>query len=541
MLLKSLNDWYRGLKQIFPPYLVLLALFPIIIGFFIDYDLSDSRYVVINLVWMPIFTIPSILTQRKILVKVSAVLYFLVGIIEIGHWIVLKGPVTITSLLVISNTNYNEAIEFMDLKGTFGLIVLIPYLVLFVFSLRHPYKFEKSKYRSILIWIVALVSSVFILENAINGRLVRKGTPQIVKVAISFVNEINLYKEAMKRTEPRELDAKLTHNAGSQTCVLIIGESCSRRHLSLYGASRITNPKLGSRNDIIIYDNVVSPYSNTLNAVLSCLSESNLENKIPADRSVDIIDIFHSAGFKTYWISNQSPIGVWDNVVTLFANKSDYVKFVNTSSNTSFEATLNVSYDSKLFSPFIKVLNEKVAKKFIVLHLMGSHSAYSKRYPSSFNRFRGASKKDRTIAEYDNSVLYNDFIVDSLLRILSSTISANNNSVSSAIYLSDHGENVYDEGGVAGHDYANELPAPNVEVPFIVWLSPNYIKLDKTKAETVSTNIKKPFVSDDLFHAIMDLNHITSPYLNKSRSIFNAHFNDLRKRVLEDGRDYDKK
>ena len=111
-----------------------------------------------------------------------------------------------------------------------------PYLVLFVFSLRHPYKFEKSKYCSILIWIVALVSSVFILENAINERLVCKGTPQIVKVAISFVNQINLYKEAMKRTEPRELDAKLTHNAGSQTCVLIIGESCSRRHLSLYGA-----------------------------------------------------------------------------------------------------------------------------------------------------------------------------------------------------------------------------------------------------------------------------------------------------------------
>ena len=54
-------------------------------------------------------------------------------------------------------------------------------------------------------------------------------------------------------------------------------------------------------------------------------------------------------------------------------------------------------------------------------HLMGSHSSYSKRYPAEYNIFTDYStKKEKIINEYDNSVLYNDFIVDSLLNILDS-------------------------------------------------------------------------------------------------------------------------
>ncbi|MCD4680812.1 MAG: phosphoethanolamine transferase [Bacteroidales bacterium] len=539
--MKKFYTALKALKEIYPPYLVLLVITPIITGFIIDHELSDSRHIIINLIWIPLFTIPFILVQKRIIYQLATLIYFLIGLIEIGHWIILKGPVTLTSLLVMSNTNYLEAIEFLDLKATTGLLILIPYTFLFFFSFRHSPKYFQSKIKPYIIGAVLLVSAIFIFENAIHERFIRKGVPQIVKVSFSFIDKINLYREAMQEIDPRILNANSTFIASRQTFVLILGESCSRQHMSLYGASRNTNPKLERRNDLIIYDNVVSPYSNTLNSVLSMFSQSNIERKISFENSIDIIDVFYSAGFKTYWISNQSPIGIWDNLVTVFAKKSDYFKFVNTTSNSSFEAILTTSYDSKLFKPFISALKEDVSKKFIVLHLMGSHSSYSKRYPSDFDIFNGSNNREETIAEYDNSMLYNDFIIDSLLNIIITNDSPQNSSIISAIYLSDHGENVYDELDRVGHDYSKELPNANVEVPFIVWLSPGYLNLNPEKVKVINSNRNKPFVSDDLFHSIMDLNGIQSSYLEEERSIFSEKFNEARQRILEDGKDYDKK
>ena len=536
-----MRKFYNKLKillELYPPILLLLIFIPILIGFVIDYDLSDSRYVIINLVWVLLFTVPYCLFHKKIFYQLAILIYFLVGFIEISHWIILKGPLTITSLLVLASTNYQESIEFLDLKATGGLFLLLPYLFIFIIAFKHsPKQNKKSNYHFYLIGIISLASCVFILENSINNRFIRKGTPQIVKVTLSFFDKINLYKEVLKKNTPRIVDAKTLENVKQQTVILIIGESCNKNHLSLYGAKRKTNPKLEKRGDIIAYNDIISPYSNTINSVLSILSQSNLENKLPFDKSIDIIDVFHSAGFKTYWISNQSPIGVWENLISVFAKKSDYTKFVNTTSNSSFEATLNTSYDSKLFKPLISVLNEKVNKKFIIIHLMGSHSSYSKRYPSNFNLFKGSNSKEETIAEYDNSILYNDFIIDSLLNI----ISIKKNDITSAIYLSDHGENVYDELDKVGHDYANTLPKANVEIPFLVWLSPAYRKLNPIKTTTIKRNKNKPFVSDDLFHTIMDLNNIKSPLLILPRSIFSDSFNADRKRILVDGKNYDEK
>jgi heptose-I-phosphate ethanolaminephosphotransferase len=310
--------------------------------------------------------------------------------------------------------------------------------------------------------------------------------------------------------------------------------------MSLYGAPSVTNPKLGKRKDIYAFNNVVSPYSYTTLSVPSILSESNLENKLSFAESVDLLDIFHSAGFKTYWISNQSPIGLWDNIISSIARKADYSNFVNISSNSSQETILNRSYDSRLFEPFQKVLNEKVDKKFIVLHLMGNHNTYSKRYPKSFDHFKGKGSRGRLKAEYLNSVLYNDHIVDSLLNSIQLDASRKK-SLTMAMYTSDHGEILYDEQERVGHDYSNVMPKANVEIPFVVWLSDKFIDSQPDKAAIVETNKEIPFVSDDLFHCIMDLNGIQSPYLHKARSIFNEGYDDTRRRILVDGNDYDSK
>lgn len=320
-----------------------------------------------------------------------------------------------------------------------------------------------------------------------------------------------------------------------------MGESTNRNHMSLYGYYRNTNPLLKKARNLIVYDNVVSGYAHILESVPAALSEADLDNKLSPESSVTLAEVFRASGYKTFWLSNQSPLGVWDNMITLFAGQFETLDFVNTSGSSSLEALEKRSYDSRLFLPFKKALAGSSTKKFIVLHLMGTHVQYRKRYPAKFDRFvDNNSEKTRTIAEYDNAVLYNDFVVDSLLRIIS-LYSINNKAISSVVYLSDHGENVYDTGDYAGHDYTGSLPTCLVEVPFMVWLSPEYQKIFPKKVDVIKQHCHLPFVTDDLFYALIDISAIRTSVSVPTKSVFSQQYDSLRKRILVDGEDYDSK
>ena len=532
----------KTLRQVFPPYLLIMILYVQIISLLLNYDIFDSRELVIYLCWIPIFTLPYYFFRKKIFYKIAVTVFFIEGFINLCHLLILKGPITASSLFVLLNTNLNEAKEFMELKFSWLFLLIIPYFFLGFIAFRNNYSvrvYPKSKW---VIMIVMLFSIVFLSENLINGRLTRKAIPQTAKALISFGEELKSYN-ALKKREVANIKAELISGELKQHLfVLIIGESCNRNHMSLYNYHRKTNPRLEKRKDIIAYSNGVSPYSNTLSSLLSGLTESNLENKMSFDKSTSIIDVFHSLGFKTFWLSNQSPIGIWDNAVFNLANTSDVSIFVNNKGNTSFESTYLSSYDERVLQPFRSVLDEKAENKFIVIHLMGSHSAYAKRYPSKFDKFTTYnSDKERIINEYDNSVLYNDFVVDSVLSLLDSHSLGDRNIISSAIYFSDHGENVYDENNNVGHDYSGSLPKSNVEIPFIVWLSSGYQYFYPDKQKTILSNKERPFITDDLFHAIIDLNDIGCEEFISKRSVFHKDFDFARPRILEDNMNYDLK
>jgi heptose-I-phosphate ethanolaminephosphotransferase len=539
--MRKIDYRIRALEQYFPRYLVMLVLAPILAGYLIDHELIHPISILVNILWVLPFTLPFRVFRKKFIYRIGVVVYFFIGFIEIAHWLLIKGPLTITSLLIFFSTNIEEALDFLTLKSTLALLVLIPYTLLFSKAFRDPPEHDRSAqaYIPYKMGIALLIPGLIMLSLLGSIPKIRL-VPQAAKVMYAITIDLGKYNRAIAENNLREVEATVVSDSRQQTFVLIIGESCSRNHMSLYGAPSVTNPKLGKRKDIYAFNNVVSPYSYTTLSVPSILSESNLENKLSFAESVDLLDIFHSAGFKTYWISNQSPIGLWDNIISSIARKADYSNFVNISSNSSQETILNRSYDSRLFEPFQKVLNEKVDKKFIVLHLMGNHNTYSKRYPKSFDHFKGKGSRGRLKAEYLNSVLYNDHIVDSLLNSIQLDASRKK-SLTMAIYTSDHGENLYDEQERVGHDYSNVMPKANVEIPFVVWLSDKFIDSQPDKAAIVETNKEIPFVSDDLFHCIMDLNGIQSPYLHKARSIFNEGYDDTRRRILVDGNDYDSK
>jgi glucan phosphoethanolaminetransferase (alkaline phosphatase superfamily) len=169
---------------------------------------------------------------------------------------------------------------------------------------------------------------------------------------------------------------------------------------------------------------------------------------------------------------------------------------------------------------------------------LGSHFPYDGRYPAEFERFksdtRGLSPNRKAMAEnidqYDNSILYTDYILDRLISMLEKK-----EVPTSLIYFSDHGESV-DLG--LQHDPADFMPE-HVEVPMIIWFSPLYQKTYPENVVSAKANISKPFMLDRLTQTAVDWVHLEGPFYRPEKSLLNEEFSP-RNRFTQDGKiDYD--
>ena len=197
--------------------------------------------------------------------------------------------------------------------------------------------------------------------------------------------------------------------------------------------------------------------------------------------------------------------------------------------------------DEELFPLVDEALQQPAAKNFYVLHLMGAHSLYYLRFPYIFTKFSPddipapqndlPEEKRTEIAQYENALFYNDFIVSSLMGKFQDTEAI-------VIYLPDHGETIYDNGSnFAGHVEEN----PNrqqLEVPLVFWASPAYRQKHPEKWQAICAAVDRPYMTDDMIHTLLDILDIRTPEYNPAKSVINPAFAADRKRIVR-GRDYD--
>ena len=76
------------------------------------------------------------------------------------------------------------------------------------------------------------------------------------------------------------------------------------------------------------------------------------------------------------------------------------------------------------------------------------------RYPKAFNYFIDTPKSNfisdnnnAKINHYDNAILYNDFLISQVIKKVDSL-----NKKSFVLYFSDHGEEMFDDLNMAGHN-----------------------------------------------------------------------------------------
>ena len=449
-------------------------------------------------------------------ISLLIVTYYLIFIFETGLYLLFQTRMNAAYLHVVLNTNYQEVREFSGVyfeKNLYWLILFI--LPLFKFFPKKIFRTSKFNAYQLMLGTVILLFLVIVFKL---NNLGKWNLPYItVKSFIQYkqqIDVINKYKESSR-------DIVVKSTLDNETIVVVVGESTTRNHMEIYGYKRATTPQLKILSDsLIIYKDVISSHVYTTASISDIFTLSNYET---SGNKYSLIDFIKKSGYKVSWLSNQRAVGVNDNLVSRLASSAHETMFL--SYNDFRHVTLHDEVLLEKLSDKLKFRDRKV----IFLHLIGTHYDYSKRYPDDFSKFNSEnnSKQNVIIDTYDNAVLYNDYIVSEVIKLVSKT-----SQKSAVIYFSDHGEEVYDTVDYFGH--FDDKPTPAMyEIPFLVYLSKDYIK---PKDFVIDTSRK--YMLDDFPHSLSHLIGIEGDLLETNRSIFSTKF-DERKRVIRDSLDFD--
>ncbi len=359
--------------------------------------------------------------------------------------------------------------------------------------------------------------------------------------AFGFAAELKEYRalrEARRTQLPGPGVAQRPPLAGlAQTYVFVIGESLSRNHMSLYGYWRPTTPELDRlAPELAVFSDVVSPHSHTdpsLERVLTLANDAN-GMRFADPRNTSLIELLRAAGFSTWWISNQNRFGPWDNKTAALAAGAEHVSFLNKGSG----AFVTGAYDEVLLEPFAAALANPAPRKAIFLHFLGSHWEYHRRYPPDaavFSAPHGPGEigarheiqtKRHAIVQYDNSVRYHDALVARIVETLRAAAQP-----AALVMFADHGESLFE---ARGHHW-RAFTRDHVEVPLVLWFSPEYRRLAGEVVGRARAGARQPFALEDLPHLVADVAHLESAAFEPARSPLSPAYAAPKARRLFDG------
>lgn len=327
-----------------------------------------------------------------------------------------------------------------------------------------------------------------------------------------------------------ESEKILTDNSSVPYVVFILGEATTRNHMSLYGYKLPTTPLLDLRNEhgeIFRFNDTISCANYTSIAMEKIFTFAEKDTKTDWNLSANILDILRRANYHTVWLSNQSPLGLWGNLDRIYASRCDEEFFIESKEEFSFKR----EFDNVLLPVLDEFLIHAHEKNFFVIHLYGTHAAYNERYPDEFAKFTPEDEDKPTeegkkfAAEYDNAVLYNDFIVNEIIRRFEDKDAA-------IIYISDHGEEVFEDGReFSGHSMEEQGNRSMIEIPALIWASQKFRERYPEKVFALATALDRPYRTDFLIHAILDLMEIRTTSFDPTKSILNASFDSTRQRI----------
>ncbi len=465
---------------------------------------------------------------RKAVQYLVYILFWFNNLFECMYYYLFNANISASSIFILLETNLAEAREFLEFYFNpyliFVVLVFLVHLVLF-FWFRPVFRFQKFFKNQNIIYVLGMVVPLFLM--------IFRGYQDFNFIYLSL-DAVYEYVQEQRKMQKFEIDQPLADIDGfslerqidTATYVMVIGESTTRRRMSVYGYDRPTTPFLDSlKNDLWLYEDVISSHAYTIGALRNALVINGLKNK----KDFSVIQMMNQAGFKTFWLSNQRPIGQYESLTTKIAMSSD----VYLTKNTAFDGSIT-PLDEVLLPEFDQALKDPAPKKFIVLHPLGTHLLYKDRYPEHFEFFKGQTnikfQHDKAIERsnsYDNAVRYHDFFLKEVfVRLKNQTHPAY------LVYFSDHGDEIYESIDFSGH--AEENPTKSMyEIPFFLWMNKEF-----------KEGFQKNYIRDNTYqlqnfiHTLSELNGLNFRQLDSTKSIFYPQRKNV-KRKLGNGKFYE--
>jgi len=320
--------------------------------------------------------------------------------------------------------------------------------------------------------------------------------------------------------------------AERQVYVLVIGESARKDRWSINGYERPTSPRLQRETNLVSFGDVVTLIPATRVAVPIILTRAYSQPGGPF-RERSVVSAFREAGFATYWLSTQAPVGRFDATFSAFARESEHVTYYNVSGGWGATPP-----DGVMIEPLERILAKSEGRQFIVLHTLGSHLQYRRRYPDEFDVFKPSLSKtdpelmhDQAYKEalsntYDNSILYTDYF---LSRVIA-TLESSGRPLATMLYVSDHGEDLNDGGcDSRGHGPAT---VAGLRIPLFFWSSDAYQQDFAAKVAQLQRHRNEPLTNESVFPLLLDAADIHYSGEDLSRSVMSASFVPPAKRIV---------
>lgn len=312
--------------------------------------------------------------------------------------------------------------------------------------------------------------------------------------------------------------------------VLVVGETSRADNWSLYGYNRETNPGTSALKNLVVYRDAITMSNTTHKSVPTIMSSAGSEHYDSLYYRKGVISAFNEVGYTTAYYSNQQRN---HSFIDAFGSEAQEVKFLKDK-----VSLMGNNYDDELVECVKSKLDKyDGGKLLIVVHMYGSHFNYKDRYPREEAHFKpdnviSAERvyRKELINAYDNTIRNTDKVLSSIIRLVDAK------GVSSAvIFTSDHGEDIYDD---SRDRFLHASPQPTyyqLRVPMLVWTSEQYgarypeavARLRANANAAVSTNMV-------IFHSLLDMSGIESPYKKNSLALSNREFVPHRRLYIND-------
>lgn len=515
-----------------------IFLFQLLLTFFESLAISSCGlikhnvlYVFYQAVWFYVFlTGLSLMMCRiygKIFLSIVTFLHTVCVIFAVYFAVKFEMPINKEAFFILAASSVQETKEFLTSyvsPVTWGLVLLSSAaLFALLFGLfKHKFRFT---------WL-AFFAGLFLLlpYSAKTVRYCTLGHYQRIYNSSTMPNVFFVYKDycverdkVLKMVKNPVLPSGIRKMGSDNVLgVIIIGESATRNHWSAYGYPRKTTPEISSlpAEEALLFQDVIASMPHTVPATRHILTDATLQNP---EFHYSVVDVLKNAGYRVIVISNQMVTGVHDTPVTALMYHAHQHFYTNTSA---------ISYDGKILPHLDEQIKNSKTPTVIVIHLMGSHMTFHKRYPQDFGSFSKVldessqieGRNPRRINEYDNSIQYTDMLLGKIIKNLRTL-----DRPVFMLYFSDHGESPGFQGTARSPTSTN----PDCyEIPFLLWANEPYRRNHSVFWGQAAKNVAMPMQMDIADWAILSAARITFDGFQYKDDLFSEKFIPRKNRVM---------